>query len=162
MLHLLVCCYGITKDPETNNFMMVMELKDCSLRQFLNVNFNSLNWRNKLFMLYGISYAIKKVIHNSGFIHHDIHCGNLLSNDAVAFVTDLGLCQPANVKSPYHDMAHDGFLVIKICNGLRPKSNYKIPQLILDIINQCLDANPSKRPKAAKLRDLFNGLYKDC
>ena len=37
---------------------------------------------------------------------------------------------------PYHDIAHDEFLAIKICQGLRPKSNCKIPQLILDIIQQ--------------------------
>jgi serine/threonine protein kinase len=29
--------------------------------------------------------------------------------------------------SPYHDIAHDRTLAIKICQGLRPKSNYKIP-----------------------------------
>ena len=61
---------------------------------------------------------------------------------------------------PYHDIAHDEFLAIKICNGLRPKSNYKIPQLILDMIQQCWDANPLKRPKAAEFKDLFWNLYK--
>src|SRR3954465_11670554 len=35
---------------------------------------------------------------------------------------------------PYHDIAHDEFLATKICHELRPKSNYKIPQLILDVI----------------------------
>ena len=51
---------------------------------------------------------------------------------------------------PYHDIAHDEFLAIKICQGLRPESNYKIPQLILDIIKQCWDADPLKRPNADK------------
>src|SRR5581483_10242813 len=48
---------------------------------------------------------------------------------------------------PYHDIAHDEFLAIKICQGLRPKSNYKIPQIILDIIQQCWDDDPLKRPE---------------
>ena len=40
----IVRCYGITKDPETNNFMMVMEYAQYgSLRQHLNNSFNSLN-----------------------------------------------------------------------------------------------------------------------
>ena len=44
----VVRCYGITKDPETNNFMMVMRyIKNGSLRQYLNNNFNSLNWKEK-------------------------------------------------------------------------------------------------------------------
>ena len=39
----IVRCYGITKDPETNNFMMVMEYaQHGSLRQHLNNSFNSL------------------------------------------------------------------------------------------------------------------------
>src|SRR5204863_1760748 len=61
---------------------------------------------------------------------------------------------------PYNDIAHDEFLAIKICQGLRPKSNYKIPQVILDIIQQCCDADPSKRPEAKELCKLFMDLYK--
>ena len=61
---------------------------------------------------------------------------------------------------PYYDISHDEFLAFKICNGLRPKSNYKVPQLILDIIQQCWDADPSKRPEAKKLYKLFMDLYK--
>jgi serine/threonine protein kinase len=66
---------------------------------------------------------------------------------------------------PYHDIAHDNFLAISICQGLRPKSNYKIPQLILDIIKQCWDADPLNRPKANELYDLLcklhNKMYND-
>ena len=48
----IVRCYGITKDPETNNFMMVMEYAQYgSLRQHLNNSFNSLTWNNKLLHL---------------------------------------------------------------------------------------------------------------
>jgi serine/threonine protein kinase len=59
---------------------------------------------------------------------------------------------------PYYDIAHDKFLAISICQGLRPKSNYKIPQLISDIIKQCWDAVPSKRPKANELYNLLDSL----
>ena len=31
---------------------------------------------------------------------------------------------------PYHDIDHDETLSIRICNGQKPNSNYKIPQLI--------------------------------
>jgi serine/threonine protein kinase len=63
---------------------------------------------------------------------------------------------------PYHDVAHEEFLAMKICQGLRPKSNYKIPQLILDVIERCWDADPSNRPKAVdlfKLLDDLNSLF---
>ncbi|CAB4420299.1 unnamed protein product [Rhizophagus irregularis] len=215
--HILVChnckwlirCFGITKDPKTENFIMIMELKEGSLRQHLNNNFISLDWEKKLFALQGIAYGLKE-IHNRGLIHHDFHCGNILSGsdtDEYTSITDLGLCQPANVKSsqnsnkkiygvlpyvapevlrgneytqksdiygfgiityefctglpPYYDIPHDEFLAMKICQGLRPKSNYKIPQLIVDIINQCWDADPLKRPNADELRELILELLND-
>ncbi|EXX68530.1 Ypk2p [Rhizophagus irregularis DAOM 197198w] len=205
----LIQCFGITKDPKTENFIMIMELKEGSLRQHLNNNFISLDWKKKLFALQGIAYGLKE-IHNEGLIHHDFHCGNILSgsdSDIYTSITDLGLCQPANVKSsqnsnkkiygvlpyvapevlrgneytqksdiygfgiiayefctglpPYYDIPHDEFLAMKICQGLRPKSNYKIPQLIVDIINQCWDADPLKRPNAVELRESIEKLYND-
>ncbi|CAI2175313.1 10649_t:CDS:2 [Funneliformis geosporum] len=52
---------------------------------------------------------------------------------------------------PFYDMAHEELLATRICQGLRPKTNYKVPQKILDIIKQCLDADPLKRPNALKL-----------
>src|ERR1700729_2802343 len=73
----IVRCFGITKDPKSNNFMMVMELKDGSLRQHLNNNFASFDWNQKLNCLCAIAFGLK-VIHDKGLIHHDLHCGNIL------------------------------------------------------------------------------------
>jgi serine/threonine protein kinase len=203
----VVRCFGITKDPKTNNFMMVMRLLDGSLRQYLNDGSNSINWAKKIDILDCISIGLRD-IHNSGLIHRDFHCGNILSNRKYAYITDLGLCQPANAEPsqdshkniygvlpyvapevlrgkeytqasdiygfgiiayeictgfpPYHDVAHDEFLAMKICQGLRPKSNYKIPQLILDVIERCWDADPSNRPKADDLYRLSRDLYNRC
>ena len=184
---------GITKDPETNDFMMVMQyIENGSLRQYLNNRFNLLDWGDKLHNLHSIAEGLRS-IHNNKLIHHDFHCGNILSYSDCTFITDLGFCQPANVKTsqnenkkiygvlpyvapevlrgkeytqasdiygfgiiayeictglpPYHDIAHDEFLATKICQGLRPNSNYKIPQLISDIIKQCWDADPLKQPQ---------------
>ncbi|RGB34110.1 kinase-like domain-containing protein, partial [Rhizophagus diaphanus] len=78
---------------------MVMDLKNGSLRQHLNNNFISLDWKQKLLNLYIIAIGLND-IHNKGLIHNDFHCGNILSDfDYGAYITDLGLCQPANVKS---------------------------------------------------------------
>ena len=50
----IVHCHGITKDPENNNFIIVMEYaENGSLRQLLDNNFNSLNWEDKLYNLLG-------------------------------------------------------------------------------------------------------------
>ncbi|GET51334.1 kinase-like domain-containing protein [Rhizophagus irregularis DAOM 181602=DAOM 197198] len=189
------------KEVESHILTRIMDLKKGSLRNYLNYNFNSLGWKDKLNILYRFTIGLED-IHNSGLIHHDLHCGNILSDfDHGAFITDLGLCQPANNMEhsqsdnkkiygvlpyvapevlrgkeytqasdiyafgiiayeiftgfpPYHDIDYDELLAMKICQGLRPKFNYKIPQLIIDIINQCWDADSSKRHKVDKLVEL--------
>src|SRR5207249_10179555 len=70
-----------------------------SLRQHLDNKFNFLDWMRKLKILKRISEGLKN-IHNNGLIHQDFHCGNILSySTGKALIADLGLCQPANVKS---------------------------------------------------------------
>ncbi|POG78639.1 kinase-like domain-containing protein, partial [Rhizophagus irregularis DAOM 181602=DAOM 197198] len=52
----------------------------------------------KLWSLRSIAVGLE-VIHKKGLIHHDFYCGNILSDFVeYSFITDLGLCQPANVK----------------------------------------------------------------
>jgi serine/threonine protein kinase len=63
----VVRCYGITKDPKTNNFMMVMEYAIYgSLRQHLDKNFNSLNWTEKLSSLLAYIASGLESIHKKG------------------------------------------------------------------------------------------------
>ncbi|POG77982.1 hypothetical protein GLOIN_2v1747327 [Rhizophagus irregularis DAOM 181602=DAOM 197198] len=54
---------------------------------------------------------------------------------------------------PYHDLSHDNNLAMKICQGLRPRFNIKVPQLIIQLIKRCLDASSSNRPIAIEIRD---------
>ncbi|GBC08787.1 hypothetical protein RclHR1_08390001 [Rhizophagus clarus] len=61
-----------------------------------------------------------------------------------------------NVLPPYYDIAHEELLAIKICQGLRPKFNIKVPKLIKDIANQCVDVDPLKRPNAEYLKEIFD------
>ncbi|RGB39026.1 hypothetical protein C1646_690980 [Rhizophagus diaphanus] len=60
---------------------------------------------------------------------------------------------------PYHDVSHDINLSIKICQGLRPRFNIKVPQLIVHLIKRCLDANPLNRPTANEIDEI---LYQWC
>ncbi|RGB30130.1 kinase-like domain-containing protein, partial [Rhizophagus diaphanus] len=56
---------------------------------------------------------------------------------------------------PYFDVSHDNNLAIKICQGLRPRFNIKVPQLIVHLIKRCLDANPLNRPKAEEIEKIL-------
>ena len=61
------------------------------------------DWEDKLRNLKTIAEGLSE-IHNSELIHHDFHCGNILSYDDIeSAITYLGLCRPANVKPSQSD-----------------------------------------------------------
>ncbi|RHZ70963.1 hypothetical protein Glove_264g27 [Diversispora epigaea] len=71
--------YGITQDPETHKYMMVLEYaKDGNLREYLKINFNNINWEQKLYNLWDLSSRLVS-IHELDIVHQDFHPGNILS-----------------------------------------------------------------------------------
>ena len=53
--------YGITQDPATRKYMMVLEYaKDGNLREYLKINFNNINWEQKLYNLWILSESFMK------------------------------------------------------------------------------------------------------
>ncbi|MCE8162884.1 MAG: protein kinase [Candidatus Moeniiplasma glomeromycotorum] len=102
----IVKCYGISREPQTKNYLMVMEyVRGGNLREYLKRNNNSLNIKKKLIQLQTISEGLEG-IHSKGIVHKDFHVGNILSNgvatyfdDLVCSITDLGLCRPVNTKN---------------------------------------------------------------
>src|SRR4051794_3614854 len=63
-------------------------------------------------------------------------------------------------KQPHGSVPHDAKLALAICNGLRPRVAKGTPQCYIDVVNQCLDANPKNRPSARRLCDIVrNWLY---
>ena len=192
----------MTKDPQTEEFMMVLEYaENGNLRNYLKTNFSNLKWIEKLRHLYGIVCNLY-TIHQSNYVHKDLHSGNILqcydelSKGELSKITDLGLAQFINNskssnsssvcgvlpyiapevldgkpytfasdvysfgiimveistgKPPYGSVPHDEKLALAICNGLRPRVAKGTPQCYIDLVNQCLDANPEKRPAAGKL-----------
>ncbi|RHZ69981.1 hypothetical protein Glove_276g72 [Diversispora epigaea] len=96
--------YGITQDPETHSYMMVLGYaKDGNLREYLKINFNNINWKQKLNNLWDLSYRLM-VIHELDIVHQDFHPGNILSYDFKnnMFISDFGLSKPigANQNNP--------------------------------------------------------------
>ncbi|RIB20072.1 kinase-like domain-containing protein, partial [Gigaspora rosea] len=52
---------------------------------------------------------------------------------------------------PYHDIPHNEDLATRICLGYRPKIKCEVPQLLLNLMNKCLDVEPRNRPTAEEL-----------
>ncbi|CAB4442367.1 unnamed protein product [Rhizophagus irregularis] len=88
--------YGMTQDPETKNYMMVLDYaEDGSLRNYLDREYSKLNWDEKIEYMFDIITGLYR-IHNKELIHRDLHIGNILKLKYRIAITDMGLCKPAN------------------------------------------------------------------
>ena len=57
--HSIVGFYGITQDPETKNYMMVLEYAEHgSLRNYLDTNYDKLSWSAKFLDLWHIANGL--------------------------------------------------------------------------------------------------------
>ncbi|GES87610.1 kinase-like domain-containing protein [Rhizophagus clarus] len=92
----IVKLYGITQDPNTKNYMMVLDYAEHgSLRTYLNENYGKLSWDTKINDLYCIAFGLYN-IHKNELIHRDLHIGNVLKFPYYSSITDMGLCKPAD------------------------------------------------------------------
>ncbi|CAB4428158.1 unnamed protein product [Rhizophagus irregularis] len=88
--------YGITKDPETEEFMMILELaNNGNLRTYLSGDFNKILWKDKIKCLRGTMRSLKG-LHNLGYSHKDFHSGNILRIGIASLISDFGLSGPSN------------------------------------------------------------------
>jgi serine/threonine protein kinase len=90
--------YGLTKDPETGEFMMIIQFADKgNLRNSLSNNFNNILWKDKIDLLHDLSSNLRN-LHELGYFHKDFHSGNILQiydNDIYTYISDFGLSGPA-------------------------------------------------------------------
>ena len=73
----------------------------------------------------------------------------LFASDIYSF--GIIMVEVSTGKPPYGSVPHDERLALAICNGLRPRVAKGTPQCYVDLVNQCLDADPEKRPSANEL-----------
>jgi len=91
----VVDCYGISQDPKTKDYLIVMDyVEGGDLKQFLSNK--QLKFYEKLGELFSIAEGLEE-IHRQNLIHRDFHSGNILKNGSWSCkITDLGLCRPAS------------------------------------------------------------------
>ncbi|RGB37019.1 kinase-like domain-containing protein [Rhizophagus diaphanus] len=89
--------YGMTKDPETEEFMMILQYADeGNLRSVLSHNFKNILWKDKIKYLSWLINGLKD-LHDLGYFHKDFHSGNILRvNEYQTSISDFGLSGPSN------------------------------------------------------------------
>ncbi|PKK63255.1 kinase-like protein [Rhizophagus irregularis] len=189
-----VRCYGITQDPESKEYMFVLHyVKDGNISHYLKQNFVDITWQKRLEILYALAEGLS-ILHEKNLIHGNLHDGNVLFDDSLTLISDLGISRyqissnngaygvlpfiapellknkPYTMasdiysfgmimwelivgKAPFADRAHDEELATEICRkGLRPEIPSDIPECFINLLRQCWDSNPFKRPCANRLR----------
>ncbi|RHZ80445.1 hypothetical protein Glove_136g102 [Diversispora epigaea] len=163
---LLALCFGLTKDPSTQDYMLVLNYYNNDLRHFLKDNFHSLTLLQKYKIISNITHSLAK-IHIQNVIHRDLHSGNILYSEPVSewYISDLGLSGPVDKPSnsiygnlPYiapevlggkiyatkSDMYSVGILMWEVITSETPFDDYEHDlELTLDIVKGC-------RPKIYK------------
>ncbi|CAI2167165.1 4381_t:CDS:2 [Funneliformis geosporum] len=121
----IVCrYYGITQNPITENYILVMEYlpKGDIKKEIFNQGKDRLKWQKKLQYLYLICNGIRG-IHELNYIHGDIHSGNiLLKYTSDICITDLGLSRPANSKEASQKQVNPSYSAPEILLNKSPKS----------------------------------------
>ncbi|GBB92093.1 hypothetical protein RclHR1_19610001, partial [Rhizophagus clarus] len=100
----IIYLYGFTKNPDTSNYMVIMDYaSEGNLRRNLTKIIEN-NWNLRLMMLYKIISGLNE-IHKQNLIHCDFHDGNILSHkNNQVFISDLGLCQPVKSSLKKYDI----------------------------------------------------------
>ncbi|GBC23642.2 kinase-like domain-containing protein [Rhizophagus irregularis DAOM 181602=DAOM 197198] len=94
----VIQCYGITREPNSLNYALVLKLKDCSLRDYLHYYYNMLTLKDKLDIIGRICLALD-CIHSHNIIHSDLHSGNILysfKKKSDISISDFVYCKPVN------------------------------------------------------------------
>ena len=99
--------------------MMVMPYIGDNISQYLKSNYNKLSLHDKLDLFYTIVNGLKD-IHDKGFIHKDLHSGNILQSGYLdCFITDLGLCKPADDQDEKKIHGVLPYVAPEVTNGVR-------------------------------------------
>ncbi|EXX74633.1 Ste20p [Rhizophagus irregularis DAOM 197198w] len=181
----VIQCYGITQDPNTKDYMMVLFYCDGgNLRNhYLN---NKLGYYVKIYNLKRIASGLLD-IHNAGmcqpvndekksiekkgiygvlpYMAPEVLRGYQYTKASDIYSFGIIINEYISEEIPYNNIPHNHALTIKICKGLRPNIFKYTPKLLTDLITKCWDAKEDNRPTAKeiyqKLNDWCNKKYED-
>src|SRR5579871_4968579 len=84
----------------------------------------------------------------------------VLNGEPYTFSSDIYsfgvvMAELSSGKPPFHKRKHDTSLALDICNGFRPEFGKGTPEIYKRLAHRCMNADPSQRPTASELYDIF-------
>ncbi|CAG8748035.1 1561_t:CDS:2, partial [Gigaspora rosea] len=148
--------YGMTHDPTSNVYMIVMTLADDGdLSAYMKKHSSTLTFVKRLDILYDMATGLCQ-IHRSGLMHRDLHSGNVMyqrlkrrdpgrAEEYRFVIGDLGQATP-----PKKD------------NEVRPDIPMSTPKLYADLMKRCWSGNAEKRPDAHEIYSTIGTWLNQC
>ncbi|EXX59102.1 hypothetical protein RirG_191820 [Rhizophagus irregularis DAOM 197198w] len=142
----------ITKGP-TSSYMIVMKYyENGNLYQYLDHCNGIISWRDVIDMLWGIAGGLER-IHSErksmGIFTEEIYLSKTKSTASAIYSFGIVMNTLATGKRPWYNRAHDINLAKDICNGKRLEISDDTPNFYAELIQQCWDNDPEKRPTAS-------------
>jgi serine/threonine protein kinase len=109
--------YGITRNPETEEFMIISRFAEQgNLRNILSNNFNNIFWKEKINMLWNLSTNLKNS-HEMGYFHKNFHSGNIFYNSSCKryYISDYGIYGLANSNNKIYGVLP--YIAPEVLNG---------------------------------------------
>ncbi|RIA96128.1 kinase-like domain-containing protein, partial [Glomus cerebriforme] len=86
------------------------------------------------------------------YVAPEVLRGKLYTKAADIYSFGMIMYFVATGRQPFNDRAHDEFLALDICHGIRPEINEsKAPKCYIDLMKKCWNSNLDNRPNAAEI-----------
>lgn len=91
----IIKLHGFSRDPSTDNFMLVLQYANCGnlqehLRRMQKENIYKISWAELIKIAKEITSGLEH-LHTNGIIHRDLHSKNILMDNGKVLITDFGL-----------------------------------------------------------------------
>src|ERR1043165_3910580 len=89
-------------DANTHEHLLVMEYADGgNLRKYLQNQFSTLTWNDKIKLAYQIAEGIK-YLHGENILHQDLHSKNIVIHQGEAKIIDLDIAKCIGTETNLH------------------------------------------------------------
>ncbi|CAI2183878.1 2300_t:CDS:2, partial [Funneliformis geosporum] len=96
------------------------------------------------------------------YLAPEILHGQHYTRDSDIYSLGMIMWEVMTGRRPFWDRVHDVELIIQICDGLRPPiDNMNAPEGYVQLIKECWNPNPNKRPTARVIHAIISNGYDD-